>query len=149
MFYPVGNIYVLNIREDNRSPDQTLKTKPSRRIVPLHSAVLEEGFISYVQGLPEGPLFPQIGLDSYGRRSGKISNVLSFWLRQKVGITDSRKPFYSHRHTVITMLRNATTVKEDVERYLVGHARAGEHGNYGEYNTPPLRDAIEVIPNPL
>jgi len=77
-------------------------------------------------------MFPQIGLDSYGRRSGTISNVLSSCLRQKVGITDPRKPFYSRRHTVITMLRNATTVKEDVERYLVGYARAGEHGNYGE-----------------
>ena len=69
----------------------------------LHSALLAEGFLDYREGVireyGHGPLFPQIGLDAYGRRNGRVSSPLSKWLRHKVGITDPRKPFHSHRHT--------------------------------------------------
>jgi hypothetical protein len=53
------------------------------------------------------------------------------WLRHVVKITDPNKPFYSHRHTATSYLRNtrlpdgSPAVKEDIERYILGHAGKG------------------------
>jgi integrase len=146
---------VMKIRRKYRSPDQRLKTKLSTRTVPLHSALLAEGFLDYVGSVGDGPLFPQLSLDTYGRRNGKVSKPISKWLRSVVGISDPNKPFHSHRHTAISYLRNTRTpeghpaVKEDVERYLTGHAGKGAHAGYGKRWIEELRLAIETIPNPL
>ena len=62
---------------------------------------------------------------------------------------------YSHRHTAVSYLRNtrlpdgSPAVKEDVERYLTGHARNGAHSGYGKQWIETLKAAIELIPNPL
>ena len=127
----------------------------SIRIVPLHSALLAEGFLDYVDSVGDGPLFPQITLDAYGRRNGKVSKPLSDWLRNVVEITDPNKVFHSHRHTATSFLRNTSlpdgspAVKEDVERYLLGHAGKGAHAGYGKQWIETLKAAIEIIPNPL
>jgi integrase len=143
----MDGVWVMKIRKKYRSPDQRLKTKVSIRIVPLHSALLAE--------VSDGPLFPQITLDAYGRRNGKVSKPLSDWLRNVVEITDPNKVFHSHRHTATSFLRNTFTpdghpvVKEDVERYLTGHAGKGAHAGYGKQWIETLKAAIEIIPNPL
>jgi integrase len=66
----VDGVWVIKIRRKYRSPDQRLKTKVSTRDVPLHSALLAEGFLDYVKSVGDGPLFPQLRLDGYGRRAG-------------------------------------------------------------------------------
>ena len=38
--------------------------------------------------------------------AGHASTEISDWLRNVVKITDPNKPFYSHRHTAISYLRN-------------------------------------------
>ena len=145
----------MKIRRKYRSPDQRLKNKVSTRMVPLHSAVLAEGFLDYVGSVGDGPLFPQLSLDTYVRRAGKVTSPISKWLRNVVGITDPNKPFYSHRHTAVSYLRNTLTseghpaVKEDIERYLTGHAGNDVHARYGDQWIKTLKAAIELIPNPL
>ena len=68
------------------------------------------------------PLFPDMPLDTYGKQASKGATECSIWLRNVVKITDPNKPFYSHRHTAISYLRNtrlpngSTAVKEDIER---------------------------------
>ena len=110
---------VVKIRRKYRSPDKRLKTKVSTRTVPLHSAVLAEGFLDYVGSVGDAPLFSPLSLDTYGTRAGKVTSPISKWLRNVVGITDPNKPFYSHRHTAVSYLRNTLTpeghpaVKED------------------------------------
>jgi hypothetical protein len=148
-------IYTFNITTRNRSKDQRLKTVVSTRKIALHQAVIDEGFIDYVESLPPGPLFPEIRPDSYGRTVGTITPELSFWFRNTVGIKDPRKPFYSHRHTATSYLCNtlgpdgSPLVKEDVERYILGHGKKGSHGGYGKQRFETLKRAVEVIPNPL
>jgi integrase len=146
---------VMKIRRKYRSPDQRLKTKVSTRTVPLHSAVLAEGFLEYVKSVGDGPLFPQLSRDTYGRRNGMVSKPISKWLRNVGSITDPNKPFHSHRHTAVSYLRNTLTpeghpaVKEDIERYLTGHAGKDVHARYGDQWIKTLKAAIEVMPNPL
>jgi hypothetical protein len=130
----------------------------SSRDAPLHSALLADGFLDYREGIiteyGHGPLFPEIGLDAYGRRNG-VSSPISKWLRNVVGIRDPKKPFHSHRHMATSFPRNtrlpdgSPAVKEDVERYLLGHAGKGAHAGYGKQWIETLKAAIEIIPNPL
>ena len=152
-------VWVMEIKKTMRIPDQRRKTKVSSRDAPLHSALLAEGFLDYRDGIireyGNGPLFPQIGLDAYGRRNGNVSKPISKWLRIVVGITNPRTPFHSHRHTATSYLRNSRlpdgspAVKEDVERYLLGHSDKDSHAGYGKQWIETLKAAIEVIPNPF
>jgi integrase len=155
----IDGIPVFNISKRNRSKDQGLKTTVSTRKIALHQALLDEGFIEYRDAVcrkhGDGPLFPTVKLDLYGRRAGTVTTELSEWLRREVGITDPSKPFYSHRHTATSYLRNTLgpdgtpVVKEDIERYILGHARKGSHGGYGKHWLLTLKRSVEVIPNPL
>jgi integrase len=132
-------VWLLKIQRKNRTKDQRVKTDQSIRKMPLHSAVLDAGFLAYVESVGDGPLFPTLGLDSYGKRAGQASNLTSTWLRETVGIKDPDKPFYSLRHSGITDLRIARTpegavaVDKDIQLYLTAHGKKDEHGRYGEY----------------
>jgi integrase len=67
----VGDIFVLAIRLDYRDADASLKTEGSDRKIPLHPALIDEGFMGYVAELPkDGLLFPDIPPDRFGRRAG-------------------------------------------------------------------------------
>ena len=152
----IDGIRVMSIHKKHRSRDQRLKTKVSTRKLALHEALLDEGFLDYCRSLPVGgPLFPNLPLDTYCKRASKVTAECSTWLRNVVKITDPNKPFYSHRHTAASYLRNARlpdgspAVKEDIERYILGHAGKGAHAGYGKRWFETLKAAVEVIPNPL
>ena len=154
----VDGIWVMGIDRKHRSRDQRLKTKVSTRKLALHGALLDEGFLDYWRSLPlGGPLFPNVPLDTYGRRASKVTTECSIWLCNVVKITDPNKPFYSHRHRATSYLRNtrlpdgspAVKIKEDMERYILGYAGKGAHAGYGKRWFETLKAAVEVIPNPL
>ena len=152
----IDGIWVMSIHRKHRSRDQRLKTKVSTRKLALHGALLDEGFLDYWRSVPVGgPLFPKMPLDTYGKRASKVTTECSIWLRNVVKITDPNKPFYSHRHTATSYLRNtrlpdgSPAVKEDIERYILGHAGKGAHAGYGKRWFETLKAAVEVIPNPL
>ena len=67
--------------------DQRLKTKVSTRKLALHGALLDEGFLDYWRSLPlGGPLFPNVPLDTYGKRASRVTTECSIWLRNVVKI---------------------------------------------------------------
>jgi len=150
--YRKNGIWVLHIREDNRTPDQRLKTPSRTRIMPLHSAILEEGFLKFVESVGDRPLFHHLKLDSYGRRTSEFTSMINEWLHETVC---TKKTFYSHRHTVTSILRNTLgpdgrpAVDGDIQRYLLGHSKKDVHSGYGENWVKTLKAAIEVIANPL
>jgi len=71
-----------------------------------------------------------------------------------VKITDPNKPFYSHRHTATSYLRNtrlpdgSPAVKEDIERYILGHAGKGAHAGYGKRWFETLKGRGRSHPEP-
>jgi integrase len=152
----IKGVPCFHIRLDNREndPDQEaeIKNENAERIVPLHAALIAEGFLDYVAKLPEnGPLFPDLKPDRFGRRGGNGQKRISRWIRDKVQITDPRtRPNHAWRHRFRTLLRNpALQIGEDVVDYLCGHSgNRGEGRNYGGYAEAAVT-AITKLPSPL
>jgi integrase len=109
-----------------------LKTRRSARAVPVHSQLIEIGFLDYVaaQAKARGGkawLFPQVAPGTTG------AAAFSKWFGRYIGehgVTDTAKVFHSFRHNFTDALR-VTGVGEDVSRALVGHTQGGVHGRYG------------------
>jgi integrase len=59
----------------------SVKTAGSERIVPLHPAVIEAGFLQYVSNLTSGPIFPALPPDRFGKRGGNGTRVIGQWVR--------------------------------------------------------------------
>ncbi|MGO9400356.1 MAG: tyrosine-type recombinase/integrase [Xanthobacteraceae bacterium] len=109
-----------------------LKTKQSARAIPIHSQLIELGFLKFVAAEAKARgerewLFPQVAPGTTGARA------FSKWFGRYVGaqgVTDTAKVFHSFRHNFTDALRVAD-VAEGVSRALVGHAQGGVHGRYG------------------
>jgi integrase len=147
----IRGIPCLHVRLENRDARAGLKRHDlSERIIPLHSALIAEGFLDYVATLAEkGPLFPNITPDRFGRRGGNGSKTLGRWVRDKVGITDPNKaPNHSWRHRFKTLCR-ATGMRQDLEDYLTSHSEGTSGSRYGEYEVEALGAAIEKIRSPV
>lgn len=133
----IDGVPCFHIRLDHRGEDAAIKSENAERTVPIHTAVIAEGFLDYVAGLPkEGPLFPDLKPDRFGRRGGNGSKRVGRWIRDRLKITDPRKaPSHSWRHRFRTLLRNPELqIGEDVVDYLCGHGGTGGEGRkYGEY----------------
>jgi len=147
-----GDVWVLHIQLDNRDDDAELKNENAERTLPLHPALIAEGFLDYVAGLPKnGALFAGIKPDMFCRRGGNGSKRVARWVRDKVKITDLRKaPSHSWRHRFRTTVRHPRySIGEDVADYLCGHkGEGGEGRNYGDYRDAAIA-TFGLLPSPL
>lgn len=132
------------IRIDDQHEGQKVKNPGSRRIIPLAPALLQLGFLEYVEiaRSAESPLVFQ-GLKAV---RGKYGHAPSKWFgryKLKHGITDPRKTFHSFRHSFIDDLREQGTQDSLIKR-LVGHEdKSVTFGVYG--SRAPLRMMLEAV----
>jgi integrase len=146
----IGGMWCLKILLDDRDEEASLKNEESHRIVALHSAIISEGFLDYVDSIRrqygEGPLFPMVKPDRDGRRGTPVSRKISKWMRNSLTITDKRiKPNHSWRHTFETIHRNELEppTREDLVNSITGRSQGGASGRqYGVYEI--RRDRIEI-----
>lgn len=124
-----GGIWFLDVNEDHST--KSVKTS-QRRHVPLHPALIAEGFLNYVTTIEaDAPLFPEKGLDQHGHRGGRAWNLIGKWIRETIGITDPTKaPDHSWRHRVEDELRSIEC-PEDVRDAILGHQRKTTGRLYG------------------
>jgi integrase len=154
-------LVVFHIRLDHRLPGMRLKNKTSIRSLPIHSAVLNAGFLDYwksVVAAGGGQLFPQVALNRDGRKSTNASRVLGEWLREVVKITDPRFVFHSHRHSVKSILRNhPENPRVDLVDKILGHVGGKDDSGrdngssnaadgYGVFELRAMQRIIELIP---
>ena len=142
-----GDIWHIDINADHSS--KALKNAGSARKVPLHPALIEEGFLDYVQSLPkEGPLFPDLSPDRFGKRGGNGTKIIGRWVRER--IKDPRKaPNHAWRHRFKDQCR-AVEIEKSVHDALTGHASRDEGDRYGlGYPLSVLARAVAKLPNPL
>ncbi|MBK1726362.1 DUF6538 domain-containing protein [Halorhodospira neutriphila] len=136
-------VYYLDIREQ-------VKNQSSVRCVPLHSALIAEGFLEYWRSLPDGEyLFPGEWSDQHGDRTKTPANRLRDWINKRTPVADAAlSPNHSFRHRLISECRRAG-IDGDQQRQLAGHYFQDEHARYGPGEVPTLSEALERIPSPL
>ena len=132
------------IRIDDRREGQNLKNSSSRRVLPLHPALIDLGFLRHVESLRTtgtDRLFPELEAVR-----GKLGHAPSKWFgryKTKLGITDPRKTFHSFRHTLIDDLRDAG-VQDSLIKRIAGHEDgAVTFSIYGSRS--PLKAMLEAL----
>ena len=123
---------------------KNLKTGSSYRRVPIHSAILNLGFLDYVADRPGGRLFPDLKLGSDGTYSQPWSK---FW--SNYGKTwKFRTPlhvFHSFRHNFVDALHDAN-VTDAIAMQLCGHSDDAAHWGYGKGSSiARLKEEIEKV----
>jgi len=132
----VDGLWVISIVED--SPEKSVKTLSSERMVPLHPFLIDNlKFHLYIESVrSEGHtrIFPELK-----RVQEKWGHYVSKWFNSKYkkdcGIVAPlrKKTFHSFRHTVATMLSEAE-VQEKAISELLGHSQSGQTA--GRYIKP-------------
>jgi integrase len=122
-------------RIHNQGDGRSVKNADSRRAVPLHPALVAEGFLDYVAAPPAGsPLWPDVKPDAvFGLRSVTAGRKVGRWLRTDLGITDPLiSPNHSWRHWFIGACRRVVMPIE-VRSAITGHsAKMDESAGYGD-----------------
>ncbi|WP_284377684.1 site-specific integrase [Amylibacter marinus] len=117
-------VWHFNISDEGENQKE-VKNKASKRKVPVHSALIDAGFLDFYQSRQRGKqLFPDYRFtksNGYGRNLGRWFNE-SF--TPKLGIKTPRHVFHSFRHTMITRLIQAEAPPEKA-KCIVGHEQAG------------------------
>ena len=144
---------VITRRSTSGSPKR-LKTAASERVVPIHPALREFGFLQFVEAIRSGGhrrLFYELATGS----SGYVSDPFSKWFRrflQRAGASAPRTCFHSFRHTFRDALREAA-IRHEVALALGGWT--GTDGDeaeaaYGRGFSPRvLEEAIRKITFPV
>jgi integrase len=145
-------VWIIRIDPADREIGGSVKNRASIRSIPLHPALVAEGFLDYASSLPkDGPLFPDLTPDRFGKRGGNGSKTLGRWVRISVGITDPRKaPNHSWRHRFADQCKKGGVPRE-LRFALEGHATGDVGDTYGSdgYPLSVLAEAIKKLPNPV
>jgi integrase len=108
----------------DKGEGQSVKTENGKRQVPVHSKLLELGFLRYVEDVRASGcehLFPGLawGEGGPGRVIGRWFNKSV--LRRACRITDRKKSFHCFRHTFTTLADRGAVVKT-ITRTINGHS---------------------------
>ncbi|TDX76218.1 hypothetical protein EDE05_117100 [Neorhizobium sp. R1-B] len=126
----------------------TKDAKP--RYVALHSHLVEQGFLQFVQTIKSGPLFydPELsrgGSDAHPQYK-KVGEKICSWIRKDLGVKDDRiRPNHAWRHLFKTISRDVD-MDDGATRYMQGHALNSEGDKYGSFRAGVLSREIEKIP---
>lgn len=143
-----NGVYVFDLNDDG--DDKKLKTFSSRRIVPIHSQLINLGLLRYVQQLKDRGIiklfndFPNSAKNGRGRNLGRWFNEK---LLPRIGLKREELVFHSLRHTVITVLMQAD-VPEPIVKAIVGHKQQGvTQQNYFKdgYTVQQLNEALQKL----
>ena len=149
----LNNIWVISIRDGE---DQQVKNETSIRDIPIHSKLIELGFLNFVTSQRkngEHRLFSTLSRkrDGFGTNASKW--FCDYQERCGVSPLDPKrelKGFHSFRHTVSTRLANSTApgMHERVINQLLGHEK-GTSESMQTYthaiNIKALKAAVEQI----
>ncbi len=116
----------------NQNEGKQLKTLSSIRKIPLHNDLLNLGFVEYVQTCRERGQ-QALFAESEKFEPRQYSNLVSKRLNRFInlcGIEDSKKTFYSLRHSFkdIAVMHD---VPEEIREALMGHSNQRVSRNYG------------------
>lgn len=137
-------VWVIRITPDAGS----VKNNEARK-VPLHSHVIEQGFIDVVRALRAGPIFYDPsrarGGSDENPQSNKVGERLAKWVRE-LGVRDPNiGPNHAWRHRFKTIARTAR-MDHEAREVCTGHAPGSEGQAYGEWEMTALSYEVEKLP---
>ncbi|HEY4254001.1 MAG TPA: site-specific integrase [Roseomonas sp.] len=134
----------IHVFDVNTRNGKKLKSKSARRLVPVHPALIQLGFLDYVEASPGSLVFASLPTkDGRGRIAAAYSKRFAALLRKKAKITDERLVFHSLRHTYATKARAAGIGEEELGR-LLGHSPgASVTARYGK--GPGVQQLAELV----
>lgn len=150
-------VWIMDINDDGES-DKRTKTAGSRRVVPIHSALIALSFLKHVErqrAAGQAQVFPEIEIPKEGQIAAQFSREFNRYLA-KVGVKTGKDIVtYSLRHTFIDRARAAGFLDE-VIAIVVGHETANSKktmtSGYGVEKQGTLklrRDIVESVSYPL
>jgi integrase len=115
------------------SRGRRLKTRTSRRVIPIHAELVRLGLLQYAEEVRsrdgiDAWLFPLVAPVKGKARSSAWSKWFGRYLRAQ-GVTDTAKVFHSFRHSVNDALRRGK-VDHELREALIGHS-SGSKVDYG------------------
>ena len=132
-------------------PERRLKNKSSSRLIPIHAALIDLGFLDYCQHMRQrgaALLFPawefrEEGKQSEGPARRRFNRHLKRLLPDRVPPADS----HTFRHNFETALSGVSGVSERVMLRLAGRTIGGTAAGYLKDKgiKPELADAINKI----
>ena len=142
-----SGVHYLDINNDGDT-GKSLKTKSSKRKIPIHNKLIELGFLKYVESVPRGrALFAEIQTDSVDQ----LTRYFSKWFgryrkRCNVGvIKGEKKTFHSFRHYVCNYMKSKE-VNLDLIEEIVGHSNKNVSETRSRYTLPyELNSKMEAI----
>ncbi len=123
------------------------------RLVPLHSHLLEQGFLEFVAERGSGPLFynpverRKAAAQSKQKkpRSVQARQRLADWVRS-LGVTDRElSPNHGWRHS-FKQIADRSGISERMSDYITGHAHKSAGAGYGAPTLEDMAEAIEKFP---
>jgi integrase len=137
----VDGIAVLKITDSGEG--QSVKSAAGHRVIPIHSKLLELGFMNYVQSQSGAVLWGKL-LKRDGKAGGFFSQFFG-GLRKSLGIPPDIV-FHSFRHTFRSALAEKGISELIIDR-LLGHETPGSVGAkvYTHISVTTLKDATEAI----
>lgn len=136
---------------NDEGDEKSLKTEAAKRIVPVHSALIELGFIDFlekakVQRKSNERLLYELTYNFRTRWGRMLGRWFNDTFLPELGLKTDRLVLHSLRHTVITCLQQADVEVPKIQA-LVGHepdtVTMGVYGN--KYTLQQLKDAIECL----
>ena len=142
----IHGIWVFHITREG-SDRKSTKTDGSMRVVPVHSKLIELGFLDYHKRMVEQgqeQLFPQLEPDTRGFFSRTPSRFFAGYFKD-IGVKADRKNnFHSFRHGAADAFRRAGFLDEQFN-VLLGHSKATTTGRYGIMPEGTLKQRVAMI----
>lgn len=135
-----SGLWFINITD--KRDDQQLKNRSSLRTIPVHSKLIELGFIDYVQSIKAERLFPELKLQRDGYQQAASKWFARFRNTVLPNAKQEGKTFHSFRHTVANSFKQQGVNKAPVAAIL-GHGEDSE--TYGRYGKAFVMDVLKPV----
>ncbi len=142
-------IYYFVLKPDPDAHEKKLKNPRAERKVPIHSALIGEGFLAFWKNLEDGPMFYKEGRKTEKNSAHQlVVSSMSTWIR-RIGFKDPLKaPNYAFRLWFRTASAQAH-VSIEFSRYMFGHKPGDVEAGYIDPDVSQLKPEIEKIKIPV
>lgn len=152
----IDNVLFIKISKDKK--EQKLKNLSSKRKIPIHSYLLEMGFMDYIEQLKkdkEERLFPKLyytASKGYGQAFSKIfgdfkPTFISEQIKMQLEAKEFKLDIHSFRHSFVGSLKGK--IEDGVLDSFMGHRNGSlSQSRYGSYRTEVLKNAIDLCDYP-